>query len=191
MATVAFHSAGRNDGQLYRAVIRGDRRAVVEELGRGDIDPDLTIYCKTLLHHAGERGFKDIARSLIEYGAEVNCTYGKQRRSLLHFAAATYRYGFASVLLEGGANPTPRTSNKATPLHFAARTGQEYLVSLLLDCGAKIDVRDNLGRTPLDLAVATGHVNLAQQLISSSNDLSSEDRKSKSARKIAPSSIEQ
>jgi len=185
MATVAFHSAGRNDGRLYRAVTCGDRRTVVEELRKGDIDPDLTIQCKTLLHHAGERGFKDIARLLVEYGADVNRTYGKRSRSLLHFAAATYRYGFASVLLESGANPAPRTSSKATPLHFAARSGQSYLISLLLDCGAEINVQDSLGRTPLYLAELNGHVNLVQRLISSNGKSLMKNRKGIPVRKVA------
>ena len=159
MAKDAFLNAGRNDGRLYRAVVSGDRRTVIEELRQSDIDPDLSIGGKTLLHHAGERGLKEIARLLIEYGADVNRTYGKQRRSLLHFAFATYRYGFASVLLEGGANPTPRNFSKATPLHFAARSGQSYLADLLCSCNAEVNAQESLGRTPPYLAVMHGHVN--------------------------------
>jgi len=151
-------------------VIVGDPKTVIEELRQGDKDPNLSIHGKTILRHAGERGFKEIARLLIKYGADQNITYGKQGRSLLHFAAATGNYGFASILLECGANPTPRTNNRSTPLHIAARTGQSYLVALLCEYGAEIDAQDSLGRTPICLATIKSHTGLTKQLIEAKGD---------------------
>ena len=185
MAKDAFHSAGRNDGRLYRAVVCGDRETVIEELRQGDLDPDLSIGGRTLLHHAGERGFKEIARLLIGYGADQNVTYGKRGRSLLHFAAATGNYGFASVLLECEAKPTPRANNMATPLHFAARSGQGFLAALLYNYGAEINARDTLGRTPLHLAMAKSHIALAKQLIGANGNPEIRDRHGNTARRVA------
>jgi len=165
MAKEQFHIAGRNDGRLYRAIVDGDRKTVAKELRTGDINPDLSINGRTVLHHAGERGFKDIARMLIEYGADPNTRYGKQQRTLLHFAAATFNYGFASVLLECGAKPSTRTTSNSTPLHFAARSGQAYLVQKLVDKGADIVAKDNANRTPIQLAFAKGYPELAKRLL--------------------------
>ena len=185
MTKEAFRSAGRNDGRIYRAVTWGDQKTVIEELRQGDIDPDLSIGGKTLLHHAGERGFKEIARLLISYGADQNRTYGKRSRSLLHFAAATGNYGFASVLLECGANPTPKTNGMATPLHFAARSGHGFLASLLYEHGAQINAQDSQGRTPLYLAMLKSHTCLARQLIDANGNPEIPDRHGNTARQVA------
>ena len=148
MAHKQFRIAGRNDGRLYHAVKNNDYRIVLEELSRGDIAPDFSVHEKTVLQLAGEKGFKEIARVLIRYGANVDQTYGKQQRSILHFAAVTGNYGFASVLLTAKANPSPRSSSGATPLHVAARTGQDYFIRLLLKFGADINAQDRNGKTP-------------------------------------------
>lgn len=169
MAKEQFHIAGRNDGRLYRAIVNGDRKTVTEELRIGDIDPNLSINGKTILHHAGERGFKEIARQLIAYGADANSIYGKQHRSLLHFAAATGNYGFASVLLECGARPSPRTRNNSTPLHFAARTGQGYLVDRLIKASADIMAEDNNGKTAFQWALKKGFNKVARQIVEASD----------------------
>lgn len=169
MAKEDFHIAKRNDGRLYRAVVDGDRNTVSEELRKEDIDPDLLILDRSLLHHAGARGHKDIARMLIARGADPNRRYGKQQRTLLHFAVATFNFGFGSVLLESGALPSPKTTSNATPLHFAARTGQDYLAQKLVEHGADILAIDNSGRTPFHLALAKGHHELARRLISRLN----------------------
>ena len=150
--------------RLYRAVVDGEHKTVNEELSIGDIAPDLSILGKTLLQHAGERGYKDIARQLIKYGADANRTYGKQRRSLLDFAAATGNYGFASVLLECGANPSPCTRNNSTSLHFTARTGQGYLVDRLIKARADVLAEDDNGRTAYHWALKKASTKLHSSL---------------------------
>ena len=167
MAKEQFASTGRNDGRLYRAVIWGDFNTAAEELRLGDVDLTVRIGCKSFLRHAGERGFKRIASILIEHGIDPNETYGKHQRSLLHFAAATHNFGFASVLLEHGANANAVTSSGAAPLHFAARSGQSYLSSELIKSGAKINAVDRLGRTPLAAALANGMTDTARLLAKS------------------------
>ena len=154
----------RNDGQLYRAIVRGDGRLVAQELCTGDVDLSLRIEGRSLLWHAGERGHKWIAELLIRAGLDPNEQYGQQQRSLLHFAAATFNYGFAGVLLDAGAKPSPCTTNGTTPLHLAARTGQAYLAVRLLDAGATIDSRDSQGRTPLMLAFNKGMTDVTKIL---------------------------
>lgn len=163
-------TVGRNDGQLYRAVIRGDRMKVLDELRGGDVNLGLRIGGKSFLRHAGERGFKQIALLLIEHGMDPNEVYGKRQHTLLHHASLTRNFGFASVLLEKQARPSPRSSNNSTPLHIAARTGQSYLVKKTIDYGSEIDAQDTLGRTPLFLAMAKGHTNVAKILLDSNSN---------------------
>ena len=68
MAKVGFALAGRNDGRLYHAVVRGDFQTVSEELSLCDVDLSLRIGGKSFLRHAGERGFKRIADLLAKHG---------------------------------------------------------------------------------------------------------------------------
>ena len=97
----------RNDGVLIQAVYDGNLPIVAKELRLKDLDLTLKFGGKSFLRHAGERGFKEIARKLIANGANVNEVNGKRNYSLLHSAVAAGNYGFASVLLECGAFPSP------------------------------------------------------------------------------------
>jgi hypothetical protein len=163
MATSAFQDSARRRGQLYRAVA-GGCVSDVDRLLQNVADPDYAIHGRSLLHHAGLRGFNAIAWLLIQHGANPDRTYGQQNRSLLHFAAATGRYGFANELLLGEANPNAITTSGATPLHFVARTGQEYFTRLLLKNGANPLIRDSNGRTPFHLAAKNQFTAIAKLL---------------------------
>jgi ankyrin repeat protein len=185
MALKQFCIAGRNDGRLYQAVKNNDYRIVLNELRQGDIDPDLSIHNKTMLHHAGELGFKEIALVLIKFGANVDQTYGKQQRSMLHFAAVTENYGFASVLLTAKAIPSPRSSSGATPLHIAARTGQDYFTRLLLEFGADINAQDRNGKTPLHWGMQNGHVHTAKLLVDARADRNIPDKHAVTPKMVA------
>ena len=165
MAKEEFARARRNDGRLYLAVVRGDFKTVAQELNLGDVDLSLRIGGKSFLRHAGERGFKRIADQLIKHGFDPNEIYGTRQRSLFHLAAATFNFGFASVLLENGANHSAHTTSGATPLHFAARSGQSYLATQLIDAGANVNAEDNLGRTPLSLSFKKGMTGTAKLLV--------------------------
>ena len=159
-----FEKAFRNDGRLIQAVNCGYLKTVVQELSTGDIDLSLTFNGKSFLRIAGERGHKEIARQLILHGANPNEVNGKRKHSLLHTAAFSGNFGFASVLLSEGANPSPRNSHDAAPLHFAARFGYEYLVRKLIEYKADVVVRDSLGRTPIQVALQKGHSQIARLL---------------------------
>ena len=59
----------RNDGVLIQAVYDGNLPIVAKELRLKDLDLTLKFGGKSFLRHAGERGFKEIARKLIANGA--------------------------------------------------------------------------------------------------------------------------
>jgi len=154
----------RNDGKLINAIEQGDLDSVLSELGQCDIDLNMKICGKSLLETAGRLGHKEIARQLILHGANPNETRGKNCNSLLHFAAQTGNYGFASILLEHDANASPLNRFSQTPLHLAARTGQEYLTKLLIEHSADIQALDSQERTPLHLANKKGYLQIANIL---------------------------
>jgi ankyrin repeat protein len=86
-------------------------------------------------------GHVEVARLLVERGAEVNSASRNEMRVMpLHSAAATRdaetRYELAKLLLEHGADPNARQQDEFTPLMAADQHADERLEELLLEHGA-------------------------------------------------------
>lgn len=86
--------------------------------------------------------------------------------SVLHAAAAGYRFEIAKLLLNAGAVANAAGKHRGgTPLHYASDGSvgnpnwnpkrQIAMIELLLDAGANIDATDKNGATPLHRAVRT------------------------------------
>ncbi len=96
----------------------------------------------------------DMLHLLITYGAEVQVTTAKSKRTPLHMAvacAATYDWnGYSTVLLllQHDADPNAQDAKGNTPLH-AAINGDFILVILLCSEGADPTIPNIKGETPL------------------------------------------
>jgi uncharacterized protein len=108
----------------------------------------------TPLHYAAFFGQPDVARVLVERGADPNAVAdGFDRVTPLHSACAAGDREIAAVLLEHGADPNARESGGFTPLHAAAQNGDEELAKLLLARGADPEAATEDGRKPRDLGL--------------------------------------
>lgn len=172
-------------GRLFFAIQNDDVRLAEAVLSEGFVPYDYWIGGKSFLRHAGEQGRRAICEALVRFGADPNEANGKRNYALLHRAVASGNYGFASILLDLGAVPSPLTSNNATPLHFAARSGLEYLARKLLQHGADINFQDTKGRSPLLLAFEKSHMGIAKLLIKYNGDLSLPDNSGLTPRMVA------
>ncbi len=111
-------------------------------------------------------GHYEIARLLVESGAEVNAaSQNSQKVMPLHSAAASSSLEIARLLLEHGADPNARQEGDFTPLHEAAANGQVELVKLLLAHGADINASQKPGLTALAFAQKAGHPEVVEFLI--------------------------
>lgn len=107
----------------------------------------------------------ELARALIERGADVNATARNAFRvAPVHAAAAMRDCATMQLLLDHGADVNARQQLGYTPLHTAAQLGDDAMIDLLRAGGADSRVAGDDGKTPADLAAAHGHIDIAERL---------------------------
>jgi ankyrin repeat protein len=89
----------------------------------------------TALHSAAAAGRIDIARLLIDRGADVNASHQGQFTAL-HAAATTGQLELATLLLDRGAEINARSAMGKTALAYAVEAGQSEVAKLLESRGA-------------------------------------------------------
>lgn len=97
---------------------------------------------------ASLKGHLDLARKLIDRGADVN----KTGWTPLHYAATNSHLEIMNLLLENHAYIDAESPNGTTPLMMAAQYGNATAVKLLLDAGADASLKNQLGLTAIEFA---------------------------------------
>jgi ankyrin repeat protein len=136
------------------ACAAGDRKRAAELL---DHDPALArSFSEDGYPAAGLAIFfrhPELARDLIERGADVNAAAkNPQRVALLHSAAAVGDGETMRVLLQRGADPNVRQQSGFTALHNAANRGDIEMAKLLLEFHADPEARTDDGKDVVDIA---------------------------------------
>jgi ankyrin repeat protein len=121
----------------------------------------------TPLHVAIEKGFYEIAKMLIEKGADVNAI-NNRGRAPMHYIE---NLQVLKKLIEKGANINEKDKETGwTPLHFAVtRQNMEEIVDYLITNGADVNAKSFDGSTPLHLRL------YAKRLIAAGGDVNSQD----------------
>jgi ankyrin repeat protein len=110
-------------------------------------------------------GHLEIARALVEAGADVNSpSRNSFRVAPLHSAVDSGSVPLLDLLLSHGARPDSVEFLEATPLHSAAARGNREMVRKLLAAGADPKVKTKGGQTAADLARQYKHAELAEEL---------------------------
>lgn len=153
-------------GKLHAAAEAGDLALVRKLLDKGaDVNAkDWRHQNSTPLHLAACYGHTDVARLLLERGAEADAPSDDQHRAYtpLHGAAVKGHAEVAKLLLERGAKPDVGNIYNL-PLYMFAQRGDLALVKLLLDKGARVD---GIGeQNPLSAAFGRGHVEVVAVLL--------------------------
>jgi ankyrin len=115
---------------------------------------------------AVEHGHAEIVRYLVQCGAPLNRT-AKNRLSCTPLEHFVYGGNVTAVrlLLQMGADPSPRGYAPLHPLLHACRERSSELVQVLLDHGADWTITDELGLSALDIAVQYGDEEIVEALL--------------------------
>jgi len=138
----------------------------------------------TPLHSAILRGHTEIAKLLIEKGADVNAK-DKGGDTPLHLAPYMGDTEIAKFLIDNGADVNAKNKDGNTPLQYAAYGGHTEMAKLLISGGADVNAKTNDGRTPLYAAAMWGHTNTAKLLIEKGADVNAKDKSSTTPLKMA------
>ena len=153
-ATPLQNAARLNDGDIVSILLTGKN----------------SISAADLLDNAVLEGQSEIARLLIEHGADVNAP-GKSGSTPLGDAALKGRLELARLLLSRGARVDAVNRFGSMPLHDAALSGNSAVVELLLAAGAPINAQDReSGATPLYNAASMGHPEVVSLLLARGAD---------------------
>lgn len=117
---------------LIAATLAGDLSTVQSLLDRGT-EPNLTYHSNTALTYAARDGLTDIARLLLDQGADVNWI-DREGVTPLILAAFKNHLELAQLLLNQGADLTVKDQWGRTALDYALRREEEDAIAQLLQC---------------------------------------------------------
>ncbi len=154
-------------------------RALLKALKEDNMDavqyfltaPDVDVKCfvdadlYTALHFAAAKNLAEVARSIVEKGANINAQ-DKEGCTPLHYVAKKGSEEIVKMLLEkGAASNIKATRYFHTALHFAALMGHASIVKMLLEKYADPSVEDKDGCTPLHYAAKNGRLEVVRVLL--------------------------
>ena len=108
---------------------------------------------ETALIYATHIGNEEIARLLIENGANLNLQDKEGKTALMHAIQHDYLKEIAKLLVEKGANLNLQDKEGLTVVMYAIWCGEFELAKLFIEKGARLDLLDKDGKSALRWAV--------------------------------------
>ncbi|MCA7010493.1 ankyrin repeat domain-containing protein [Wolbachia endosymbiont of Tribolium confusum] len=143
--------------------------------GVGINDTDKQGY--TPLHYAAWRGRLEVAKFLIEKGADMNAadtsTAGKKP---IHVAAENNNRDIIEFLLSKGVSVDAADNNGWTPLHYAASKDCLEVAKFLIEKGADINAENMYGKKPIQRAAENNSKNIVELLLSKGVSVNDADK---------------
>lgn len=154
-------------GDIHRAIEAGDLDLVKQILARnpGAVNErDDNLFRELPIHFASQTGNIEIARLLLEAGADIDA--GDSDNSTALGIAAMRKHGeMVAFLIENGADVNRRDRKADCPLSFAVYGRDEAIIQQLLDAGADLYFRNPNGETLLHISCARGLQGFVEHLL--------------------------
>ncbi|XP_058801049.1 uncharacterized protein LOC131669875 [Phymastichus coffea] len=151
---------------LHYAAQYGRKNEVVLFVNAGANIEAATCDGVTALHLAVMRGQVEIARYLIERGANLRARDHVFDFGLLHLAALQSNRDVVGLLMDNGLSVHDGGRDGFTPLHVAAAIGNEWAMRCFIGHGADTRCRTNVRRSTVLHLVAAGCFENLEQLFS-------------------------
>lgn len=120
---------------------------------------------QTPLMYAVDTGSLELARALLDLGANIEATQKNSDYTPLHLAVSEENLEMVRLLLEKKANIEVRANDQSTPLHLAVSKENLEITKQLLSNQANVDALDQDLFTPLHLAVKAGNLEITESLL--------------------------
>jgi len=119
---------------------------------------------RTGLYLAARRGFSEMVKMLLHYGADISCQT-IDGTSALVTASQHGHCEVVEILLHSGADVNTTRGSGASALYLAAQEGHSNVVELLIRNNAMVDLAKTIGATPLYIASQNGHSRVVEVLL--------------------------
>ncbi|MBK8594654.1 MAG: ankyrin repeat domain-containing protein [Holophagales bacterium] len=153
---------------LMMACWHGEKEIVEALLAAGaDVNVQAPDWRETALEKAVSRGHVEIARLLIDKGANLE-SRNKPGSTALALASAAGELEMVELLLSKKANPNAEDDSSFMPLRLAVVAGSEPVARALVANGAKVDkaaTKYNKGETALHMAITQGKPEMVRVLL--------------------------
>lgn len=146
-----------DNNQTFLNACRNGQKSIVQIfLKKGGIDVNKRdAEGNTPLHHACQKGFRDIVCLLLDNGS-VPSVVNNRSESSLHAAARSGNKEIIGRLLQGGADINGTDADGKTPLLCLLDNKRTDAALFLIDKGADTEMMDNNGHKAIDYATAYG-----------------------------------
>ncbi|WP_264336309.1 MULTISPECIES: ankyrin repeat domain-containing protein [unclassified Wolbachia] len=164
---------------LHSAASLGDLSKVATLLKHNSYTDTRDHNGQTPLHYAIQSGNTEVAKYLIDHGANLNVHdnyYQKTNtkyvyyKTPLHYAIESGNIEIAKYLIDRGANPNIQDAYSKTPLYSAIYSGNTEIVNYLLDHNADPNSKSYY-TFPLLAAIKLGHAEIVKSLVEHGADL--------------------
>lgn len=154
------------DLDVFNACVAGRVSAVLDQVrGHPELLEAHSTDGWTPLHLAAFFGHPDLAKALLDQGAQVDSrSTNAMKNTPLHAAAAGGYTELVELLAKRGADVNARQDGGWTALHSAAQAGNRKMTEVLLANGADVSARAANNQSALDLALSKGHHEVAALL---------------------------
>ena len=124
----------------------------------------------TALHVCAFNNHPEIARILLDAGADLNMRESYYGLTALHECAYWNRPEIARILIDAGADLNMQVNDGWTAVHVCARFNRPEIARMLIDAGADLNIQSNCGFTALHVCGRENHLDIARMLLDAGAD---------------------